>query len=348
MYANLEQRMVHTYLDLLPPFAPSANAPVTAEAQEEFHTFVRTMLETLYAQPDLLLPALHGDDGYPNRYNRAAYGKPALLNTMRSDLKRLDDWFAFLYEAGRTGVVSGDTLRLNPALKVKKAHRELLPHAGLTLADGTLRHDSLARLFEAWAWMAKREGADVVRFSRCMFDPACRYMESVYARLVGDSEAFARLVRYLDDRGYEYHEMVRDASTVDYAREHAEHPTPLRNPLYVDPNHTGISFDYQRDAAIPQYVVLRIRGMKGLLERFAAMPDRLQAFVLEHCKVCDDCGYCTQTDKTGKRRPQHVWVTRGEQHIRLCPLYPGFTFTFTALDPALYEDLVAFLTFMDG
>jgi hypothetical protein len=77
------------------------------------------------------------------------------------------------------------------------------------------------------------------------------------------------------------------------------------------------------------------------------MSNSLQEFVVQHAKKCDECGYCTQTDKSGKRKPLYVDVFHNGEHRSICPLYPGFNFCFTALDEELAMNLVAFLDFMD-
>jgi hypothetical protein len=259
----------------------------------------------------------------------------------------MDDWMACLFALGQIGTVMADGLALGEAVKIKKAHRDLLPRVGLAFDGRTLAHGGLPAMFAAWHWLATREGADVVRFSRCMFDPAHRTMEDAYAPLFGNPGLFRDFAGRLMARGYVCHQL-REPFALDYAMEHARTPTPLGNPLYKDPNHTGVSFDYRPDAAVPQSMVVRIVGYRDLLPRFDQMPGRVKALVWSHTKKCDDCGYCTQTDKTGKRLPLHVPVTYGGEAARLCPLYPGFSFTFERLTPDLCEDVLAFLAFMDG
>jgi hypothetical protein len=58
------------------------------------------------------------------------------------------------------------------------------------------------------------------------------------------------------------------------------------------------------------------------------------------------CGYCTQTDKTGKRKPAFLTVEHNGQHD-LCLMFPGFGYTWQQLDGALAADIQAFLAFVD-
>ncbi|MCJ7737563.1 MAG: hypothetical protein MUQ10_09665 [Anaerolineae bacterium] len=76
------------------------------------------------------------------------------------------------------------------------------------------------------------------------------------------------------------------------------------------------------------------------------MADDLKDFVVGTAKKCDECGYCTQTDKTGKRKRLAIEVSHHDVSS-ICPLYPGFSFTFTELGERLTTNLMAFLDFMD-
>lgn len=88
-YSSLEQRMVQSYLDTLPPFTPAADGPAPAE-QERFHHLIRSLYELLWAEPQLLVSRLHEDDAHPNRATAASYGKPDLKINMRKALKAVD------------------------------------------------------------------------------------------------------------------------------------------------------------------------------------------------------------------------------------------------------------------
>jgi hypothetical protein len=122
---------------------------------------------------------------------------------------------------------------------------------------------------------------------------------------------------------------------------------PLGTPLHGDPNHYGLSAEYRPFNAVPQFLVLRILEMKNILLNFDQMPDSLKEFTLRYVKQCDDCGYCTQTDKTGKRKPLHIEVCYHGSY-RVCPLYPGFNFCFEELDEELAARIREFLGFMEA
>lgn len=91
---------------------------------------------------------------------------------------------------------------------------------------------------------------------------------------------------------------------------------------------------------------LRIPEFRTLVQHFDTMPTQVQDFVVRQTRRCDNCGYCTQTDKTGKRKPAFLTVENNGSH-NLCLMFPGFGYTWQRLDDSLAPDIRTFLTFAD-
>ena len=89
-------------------------------------------------------------------------------------------------------------------------------------------------------------------------------------------------------------------------------------------------------------------GLKPYLSHFDAMPGPLREFILSRTKQCDGCRYCVQTDRQGTRPLACVPVRHQGAEYSLCPLVPGYGYSWTDLDDALADNLIAFLTFMDS
>jgi hypothetical protein len=338
--------MVHTYLDMLPPFVPCKDTAVSIQSQKEFYFFLKKMYQTFFDQPELLFSTIYEDDAYPNRYNRTSYGKPKLYNHMKSDLNKIEEWIRFLYELAGTADHINSVI-LVEGIKISKRKYDLLLKLGFLLNDNRLSHPEYPMMFDAWKWMATREKATIIAFSRAMFDQDYSYMEDIYAALFGEVTIFNKLKNYLIENGYNRYELIRDCNTLDYSMEHSEQPTPIGNPLFGDTNHTGVSFDYRPDTSVNQYMLLRIQRMRDLLLHYDEMSPELKEFIWKYCKHCDNCNYCTQTDKTGKRQQVAIEINSPWGADRLCPLYPGFSFTFEKLDELLYQRITQFLEFMD-
>jgi hypothetical protein len=343
-YTNLEQRMAHTYLDMFPPFVPLANGEVSVHSQEQFYRFVSNVYQSIFDTPEILFTTTYEDDAYPNRFNRASYGKPKLYNLMKKLITEIDGLMAWFFTLGQSGALKDGKLVFPEAIKGKKKHIQVLPHLALKLEGDTLSCEAFDGLFPAWKWMAKQ--GNLTAFGRSLFDPQYPYMQAIYARLLGDAQAFSRLAAYLEVRGYRRVETERGPHTLDYVKRTVEADVSLGNPIAGDPHHYGISAEYTPYTAVPQFLVLRILEMKNLLLKFDQMEPSLKDFVIQYAKKCDHCRYCTQTDKTGKRKELAISVIHnGEYHI--CPLYPGFNFCFSTLDETMAQNLMSFLDFME-
>lgn len=53
------------------------------------------------------------------------------------------------------------------------------------------------------------------------------------------------------------------------------------------------------------------------------MNDELKELIFSRTGCCRNCGYCTQTDKTGKRKSVTVQLEYNGEKFNKCPLYPS-------------------------
>lgn len=208
--------------------------------------------------------------------------------------------------------------------------------------------------------MAARPGADPVAFAYCLFDQTHTYAADAYARLLGEGP-FRRLEQWMLSRGYRPFDIYR----LDrWLLGRGEWPDYRLTLTYANPawgperpsigneykiNHTGISVQYDAYVQNPVSLGLCIpHGLAPFLAHFDAMEDSLKDFVIERTKHCDGCRYCVQTDKKGVRPLARIPVRhQGKEHL-LCPIFPGYAYSWTDLDDALVDNLISFLSFMDS
>ncbi len=327
-YQNLEQRLAHTYLDTFPEFIPSDDGPGTSE-QNDFYLLLKSVYQLAFDEPLLFVSSLHEDDAYPWRFNKSSYAKPDLRKNMQTFIKAVDDLLAAMYQMGIN----------ENSLKLSKRQRIILDRLGI---------GETVALPAAWTWMSRREGGNQLSFSKCLFRKDYPYPSDVFARLFGDQEAFHRLEKWMTERGYARYCCLDGRMSMDYANLSWDKDLPLGGSLYKV-RHTGISVSYDEMAREPQLLGLRIpNGLKRYLEVFDRMDTRVKDFVVAQTKKCDACGYCTQTDKTGKRPKACIPVTYQAEIYLLCPLFPGCSFCWSSVSEALAENLIAMLTYMDS
>ena len=100
MYKSLEQRMVSAYLAMFPPFTPTASGEISASSQKQFYDFMKSVYQKLFDAPESLFLKISEDDAYPNRFNKASYGKPLLYNLMKKDMQEMDNLLESLFLPG--------------------------------------------------------------------------------------------------------------------------------------------------------------------------------------------------------------------------------------------------------
>ena len=330
-FQNLEQRLAQNYLDTLAPFVPDEAAAVSVSEQEQFYMLMQSLYRLAFDEPLLFVPTLHEDDAFPNQGTMSAYGKPRLMTEMKKFTRAMDSLLSGMFSAGR-----------GEAFDVNRRQADILQRLGI---------DDLTHLPAAWIWMASRESANLLFFSRCFFRRDYSYVTDIYSRLLGEA-AFRRLEAWMLAQGYERFD-IYDIMTSDWklsltiANRKWSPSVPIGGSEYKI-RHTGIAAKFEPYLQNPTTLSLCIPGgLKVFLEAFDSMDNNLQSFVVNHTKHCDNCRYCVQTDKTGRRPLARVAVTFGLDKLQLCPYFPGFSYRWTSLDDDLVDSLIGMLSFMD-
>jgi len=146
---SLEQRMAQSYIDMLPSYIPDENAPVSVGEQKCFYEIMSDLYKLAFNEPLLFVSKLHEDDAYPSRYKKP-YGKPNLILDMKKFTKAVDSLLQNMFLLGKTGDV-----------EMNKRQLTILSRLGIYDTDN---------LPSAWLWMSKRESANLISFSFCLFD----------------------------------------------------------------------------------------------------------------------------------------------------------------------------------
>ena len=331
-FKNLEQRIAQGYIDTFPAFIPDKNAPVSVQEQKQFYDIMKDLRRLAFEEPLLFVPTLHDDDAFPNRFNKRSYGKPELQKTMQKFTTAVDSLLQNMFLLGQGG-------------EIQISHRQ---QTVLSKVDV----DDVSNLPVAWKWMAKREGANFVTFSHCLFDKDYPYASGIYANLFG-KDAFHNLEDWMISQGYKRYD-VYSISSRD-----CRLPLTYANPAWGEGHpdggfeyrikHTGISVRYESSIEKPAVFGLCVpRGlMKTLTESFDTMSESLKAFIVKQNTKCRGCRYCLQTDKTGLRPLAYTVIEYGKTKHKLCEYFPGHSYYWTSIDDELADALIEMLSFMD-
>jgi phosphoribosylformimino-5-aminoimidazole carboxamide ribonucleotide (ProFAR) isomerase len=344
-FGSVEQRMAFTYLETFPGFIPAKAAPVTEAEQRAFYEFVHALYQLAYEAPDLLVKSLHADGTYLNPFQALNTGRPGLKQEMDAFNKRMTELLKYLFTAG-----GGKTPR-GSVPKTEKGFKDFLKRLGIT---GNA--EAFAALYPAWGWLCTRPGANWVTFAACVFDVGYPYARDVWASLLGD-EAYGKLENALLSRGYscvtgygngEAPEVDSLPLSLTYANLAWDATPPSAGHLYGT-RHTGMTTIYTRGCQARAMLALQIPNEAKVGLPYAAdAPPPARELILERIKRCDGCGYCTQTDKTGKRQRAFIPTTWEGETILFCPYYAVFNCCWVRLDESSVDKIIAYLEWLDS
>jgi hypothetical protein len=357
-FSSLAQRLANGWAETIPDFAPVSSIPVPEASQQQFYAFLRGVAEGVRDRQDWLDLPIQPDDAY--EHGELQNQRPELIAAMRKTKRKLDNFITLLLQMGLCGVVDGQRLHIRKEdLNLRANARARLARLGLTLEAGktetVVTCNAFPDLFPAWTWIAAeaartapttgKANVPPVRFSRCLYSDTHPYGWDLLARLACDSTGLPVLTDFFDKEGYTLVCNRDNEITADWVKSYGKADEPLKG-WWAERTHGGLSIEYDWIRKSPLLFGLRIPEFKTLVQHFDAMPNQTRDFVVRHTKHCDSCGYCTQTDKTGKRKPAFLTVEHNGQHD-LCLMFPGFGYTWQELDDSLASDIRAFLTFVD-
>ncbi|WMJ88643.1 hypothetical protein [Anaerocolumna sp. MB42-C2] len=348
-FQNLEQRIIHMYMDTFPDFVPVFDEAVSLQAQRQFYDFMKDTYRTLYDNPGLLFTSRHADDAHTYRFNKSADKKPELTNLMRRISKKMEDFLAFLFTIGNKGSLDKNRLIIENEQKINKNHLNIFNSVGLIYRVENnrkiLSHKEYNDLFYGWKLLTDKQGASVLSFSRCMYNDKHSYASDIYKLLFGKKGNLEKLIHFLEENGYIRIDNRDNQISLDYVKNYDFREQQVKD-AWAERTHGGISIKYDPFVWQPVYLCLRMPKTKEILSAFNDMEKELQDFIIKYNKKCDNCGYCTQTDKTGARKPNYITVNRGKDY-NLCLLFPGFNYCFTDINEELADHMIQCLSFID-
>ncbi len=348
-FRTLSHRLTHSVAATMAPFSPVTGAP--EEPQRQTHAFLCSIACRISEDP-----ALIGLPGKPD----GAFGdwelfksNQELIDEMRRQMRKLEEFYGMLFQLGDSATIEDGKLSVEKsAMKVSPKALKALEALGLAwenrkdrLMLWSAEHPELAEGWKLLSTAAKANANPAFQFSRAIFNPADAKAVEVFRALAENRNALALLESYFNSNGYRLVEL-REGMSVDWVKTYGKKEEPLKA-HWAEHVHGGLSIVYDYRRANPVIYGLRLPMFRELLGRFDEMEVDLKSLVIARTKKCDGCGYCTQTDKTGKRPRQIVTVQHGDQEVDLCTMFPGFSYIWTKVDEAEAKRMIGLLKFVD-
>lgn len=350
-FNSLAQRIIYSYTGTFPKFVAAKSDKATEHSQKQMYDFMWNIAQKLYNAPEVLELPVQQDDSYLDweLQNR----KPQLIEAMRKHIKKIDDFYLLLLRLGELGKVKDDKLYVSKNdMKLMGKTLARLERFGLMSESGkgevVFWSNEHTDLFPAWKLLVDvsvSQKNSLLYFSRCMFDTEYSYASDIFEALMENKSAFQMLCNFFVQNGYKLVDCRENEVSLDWVKKYGKKDEPLKA-SWAEREHGGISiyYDYKKKNQI--VFGLRVPKFKELMLHFDEMDDQLKEFVIAKTKKCDGCGYCTQTDKTGTRKPQFASVVHNGE-FNLCLLFPGFSYVWTYVNNDTASDIILFLTYAD-
>lgn len=355
-YARLSERSVDYFLMTYSDFLPVKSDKADEEAQRAAYDFLRGLYGLLYNEPQRLWKKELPDDSYDNWEPQK--DRPELAETIRKYIVTVDKLMAAVCHAVYSGSLTDGGIFLEKGAcedeselkKLKKLDVDVKATAEGTLIRLPVKTAEGLKLLAEISVEAEKEAvyknSDYIRFSRGIFDVGEGFTKRVFARLSGDEEAFGRLIGYFEENGFVRIENRCFSNrfskvSLDYIRYHDKEFDEIPS-FFAENTHSGAEIALEEIRGESFVITLRIPYFKRLLEMAEEMSDDVRTFVCDTTKKCDGCGYCTQTDKTGKRPRAAVKVGK----YMLCPLFSGFSYRKRGIDDAFADNAIGLMKFI--
>lgn len=348
-FDNLAQRSVCSFLITYPPFTPVLSSEATEEEQKSAYLFIREIYERLYNNPSLLGLRNLPDDSFNDwEYHKT---NPQLVVNIRGGIKKVEQFIALLYQICLSKQISDNTFSINRSdMELKISAKKQLAVFGINtnMTENEyiflfpIEVDGLRLLANISKQSTSSESdKDWLLFSRGVFDPAAPWTQEVFKGMFDEGEAFEDLMEFFQREGYLRID-GQNSISLNYIKNYSSKEEKLKS-AWAERTHGGIEIIYEETRRNQPLIALRIPYFDQVLIAYSRMNDKVKRFVLETSKKCDNCGYCTQTDKTGKR--PRAYITNDE--FKICPLFCGYQYRWKSIDYVLVENMIELLQFVD-
>ncbi len=327
-FDSLAKRIIYSYIATYPAFKPIDNG-VNDESQKQMHDFIGDTLFLLYEHPDLL-GILDEPDAYYENWEMNNT-KPSLIKSMEKIESKFADLIELLIKLGKLGEVNEDKLIIpKEDYSLTKPTKSKLELLGISCEQSkeqsVLSIEKYPDIFPAWKAYSECDDLSAPKISRVIAFIHGRYGEKKYkavdffSELIDNPKLLEKLENYLEANQFSYYNFDQNAKTrfayVKWIKEYPKKETAYLRAFFSWRKKDQMIYEFR----LPQF--------RLMLNSYDKMDSELQKFVFGRLKTCDYCGYCTQTDKSGKRPCLALDLCCEGNTLRKCPLYPNLSWNY--------------------
>ncbi len=350
-FKNLAQRSVCYYLVTYPPFFSVQSLEATEEDQKNAYLFIKGIYERIYNDPSLIGLKLLTDDSFNDwEFHKT---KPQLVVKIRDGIKKIDQFLALIFNICMSDQIDENTFSMNKNentikaavlkqlvefdIQVKIIDNEYLISFPIKV-DGL---KLLANISNQSISMENERQQAYLLFSRGVFDVSSPWTIEIFKNMFDNQEAYGKLINFLIQNNYLRNDF-RENINLNFIKNYGSVDEKLKA-AWAERTHGGIEIIYEETRKNQPLISLRIPYFSEILKNQNKMNEKVKSFVINTSKKCDNCGYCVQTDKTGKRPLVFFTV----EEFNICPLFCGFQYRWKTIDPILADYMIEMLQFID-
>jgi hypothetical protein len=327
-FDSLAQRIMYSYIATYPGFKPVDNG-ISYESQKQMYNFVADTLFLIYEHSEIL-----GVEDEPDAYyeNWALNNSnPSLIKSMEKIESKFADFIDMLIKIGLLGEIDDNKLTI---LKVKwaltKPIKSKLELLGISCEQSkeqsVLFIEKYPFIFEAWKAYSENDDMNKSKISKAMAFIHGRYYGRKYravdyfGELVENVGLLEKMEDYLELNNFIFDNSDLNTNTryayVQWIKKYPKNEIACMRASFNWRKKNQMIFEFR----LPQFRIM--------LNSYNQMDVELQKFVFDRLKICDSCGYCTQTDKSGKRPCLAMNLIYDGTTRSKCPLYPNLTWNY--------------------
>lgn len=316
-FENLGKRIIYAYLATYPKFKPVENCGVSELSQRQMYDFLYESIEIIYNDLSIANIAEEPDECYENwELNNK---KPELILKMQKIEKNFFDFYEYFVKIGLYGeVINTEMIIKKSDMKITQKTKDKLVLFGLECNETkeiiSFIHNKYKELFPAWKLHCSVPVEGKIRTQNMMIFLYGTYGDKKYtaAEMFGrlcNPELISELERYFSEKGFNF---ANNEMRVAYEKEF-----PKKQKAYM-----YIYYDWRKKNQM--VFEFKVPQFSTVIKYYDQMDEDLKTLIFYRTKTCDGCGYCTQTDKTGKRPRLALPLSLKEQSLLKCPLFPAF------------------------
>lgn len=328
-FDSLAKRILYSYLATYPRFILIDDEVASNESQKQMHDFLREALYSIYENPSIIGIEKEPDAYYENW--QMDNSNPPLMKAMEKIEKKFFGFLENLLKAGRLGEINGNELIISKKdWSINKATVEMFQKVGIeciiTKEQSKLFLSVYPEIFPTLKMFSYKDDINGNKNERMIIFLHGRYSDKNYnindffGELCGNQDELQELEIFFISKGFQLNNIRHGAKSrgayVKWLKEYSNDEKGFLSVFFDWRKKNQMVFEFR----VPQFRVM--------LNSYNKMGEHLKQLIISRTKTCDNCGYCTQLDKTGKRQKLALDLSLNDESFNKCPLYPNLNWNY--------------------